>query len=43
MQELLPADPSSKQNGLIHYVQVGRVAHVHLLTTQDNNTLEKQG
>jgi hypothetical protein len=43
MQELLPAAPSPKQNGLSYHVQVGRVAHVHLLTTQYTNTLEKPG
>jgi hypothetical protein len=43
MQELLPAALSPKQNGLSHNVQVGRVAHVHLLTTQYTNTLEKPG
>jgi hypothetical protein len=43
MQELLPAAPSHKQNGLSHHVQVGWIAHVHLLTTQYTNKLEKPG
>jgi hypothetical protein len=38
MQQLLPAAPSPVQNGLSHHVQVGRVLHVHLLTTQYTNT-----
>jgi hypothetical protein len=43
MQELLPAAPSPKQIGLSYHVQVGRVALVHLLTTQYTKTLEKPG
>jgi hypothetical protein len=43
MLELLPAAPSLKQNGMSHHVKVGRIAHVHFLTTQYTKTLEKPG
>jgi hypothetical protein len=43
MEELLPADPSPMLNGLSHHAYIGRIADVHLLTTQYTNTLEKSG
>jgi hypothetical protein len=38
MQELLPAAPSPKQNGLSHHIQVGRVAHMCMSISSQHST-----
>jgi hypothetical protein len=40
---VIAAAPSPLQNGVSHHVEVGRIANVHLLTTQYTITHEKPG